>query len=116
MTLKSQAKHIAPVGVKDGWTDLADNYRLGWQYDAVLDGIALTGGFDLSRGTEFSVGLAFGTTEHDALSTRSASLMLCRRSRHHMVRARGATTMTVTASETMAHPTDGGARDGHGHY
>lgn len=21
------------VGVNDGWTDLADNYRLAWQYD-----------------------------------------------------------------------------------
>jgi hypothetical protein len=53
------------VGVNDGWTDLADNYRLDWQYDAALDGnIALTGGFDLSRGTKFTVGLAFGTKEH----------------------------------------------------
>ena len=31
------------VGVNDGWTDLADNYRLDWQYEAALDGnIALT--------------------------------------------------------------------------
>jgi glucoamylase len=38
------------VGVNDGWTDLADNYRLDWQYDAALDGnIALTGGLDLSQ-------------------------------------------------------------------
>lgn len=65
------------VGVNDGWTDLADNYRLDWQYDAALDGnIALTGGFDLSRGTEFTVGLAFGTTEHDALSTLEQSLSI----------------------------------------
>ena len=77
MTLKLQAKHIAPVGVNDGWTDLADNYRVDWQYDAALDGnIALTGGFDLSRGTEFTVGLAFGTTEHDALSTLGQSLSI----------------------------------------
>jgi glucoamylase len=65
------------VGVNDGWTDLADNYCLDWQYDAALDGnIALTGGFDLSRGTEFTVGLAFGTTEHDALSTLEQSLSI----------------------------------------
>ena len=65
------------VGVNDGWTDLADNYRLDWQYDAALDGnIALTGGLDLSRGTEFTVGLAFGTTEHDALSTLGQSLSI----------------------------------------
>jgi glucoamylase len=63
--------------VNDGWTDLADNYRLDWQYDAALDGnIALTGGFDLSRGTKFTVGLAFGTTEHDALSTLEQSLSI----------------------------------------
>jgi len=43
------------VGVNDGWTDLSDNYRLDWQYEAALDGnIALTGGLDLSRGTEFT--------------------------------------------------------------
>ena len=63
------------VGVNDGWTDLADNYRLDWQYEAALDGnIALTGGLDLSRRTEFTVGLAFGTTQHDALSTLAQSL------------------------------------------
>jgi glucoamylase len=65
------------VGVNDGWTDLADNYRLDGQYDAALDGnIALTGGLDLSHGTEFTVGLAFGTTEHDALSTLGQSLSI----------------------------------------
>ncbi len=65
------------VGVNDGWTDLSDNYRLDWQYEAALDGnIALTGGLDLSRGTEFTVGLAFGTTQHDALSTLAQSLSI----------------------------------------
>jgi glucoamylase len=63
------------VGVNDGWTDLADNYRLDWQYEEALDGnIALTGGLDLSHGTEFTVGVAFGTTQHDALSTLGQSL------------------------------------------
>ena len=65
------------VGVNDGWTDLADNYRLDWQYEAALDGnIALTGGLDLSRSTEFTVGLAFGTTQHDALSSLAQSLSI----------------------------------------
>jgi glucoamylase len=65
------------VGVNDGWTDLADNYRLDWQYNAALDGnIALTGGLDLSRATEFTVGLAFGTTRHDALSNLAQSLSI----------------------------------------
>ena len=65
------------VGVNDGWTDLADNYRLDWQYQVALDGnIALTGGIDLSRSTEFTVGLAFGTTRHDALSSLAQSLSI----------------------------------------
>ena len=65
------------VGVNDGWTDLVDNYRLDWQYEAVLNGnIALTGGLDLSRTTEFTLGLAFGTTRHNALSSLAQSLSI----------------------------------------
>ena len=65
------------VGVNDGWTDLADNYRLDWQYDGALDGnIALTGEIDLSKGRDFTLGLAFGTTRHNALSTLQQSLSI----------------------------------------
>src|SRR5579862_7642343 len=65
------------VGVNDGWTDLADNYRLDWLYDAATDGnIALTGGLDLSKGTTFTVALAFGTTRHNALSSLAQSLSI----------------------------------------
>jgi glucoamylase len=65
------------VGVNDGWTDLADNYRLDWQYDGALDGnIALTGEIDLSRSRDFTLGLAFGTTRHNALSTLQQSLSI----------------------------------------
>ena len=65
------------VGVNDGWTDLADNYRLDWQYDAVLDGnIALTGGLDLSHSNKFTLALAFGTNRHNALSTLAQSLSI----------------------------------------
>src|SRR5260370_607553 len=65
------------VGVNDGWTDLADNYRLDWQYDGALDGnIALTGDIDLSKGPGFTLGLAFGTTRHNALSTLQQSLSI----------------------------------------
>jgi hypothetical protein len=61
--------------VNDGWTDLADNYRLDWQYEEALDGnIALTGGLYLSQHTEFTVGVAFGTTQHDVRSTLGQSL------------------------------------------
>jgi glucoamylase len=63
------------VGVNDGWTDLADNYVLDWQYDSATDGnIALTGGLDLSGSREFTVGLAFGSTRHNAISTLVQSL------------------------------------------
>jgi glucoamylase len=65
------------VGVNDGWTDLADNYRLDWHYDEARDGnVALTGGLNLSRGTEFTLAVAFGTTRHDALSTLGQSLSI----------------------------------------
>ena len=65
------------VGVNDGWTDLADNFRLDWRFDAALDGnIALTGEIDLSHDAEFTIGLAFGTTRHDALSTLTQSLSI----------------------------------------
>ena len=40
------------VGVSDGWTDLAHNFQMDWEYDSAMDGnIALTGEIDLSRGT-----------------------------------------------------------------
>lgn len=65
------------VGVNDGWTDLARNFQLDWHYDSAMDGnIALTGGLDLSIGTEFTVALAFGTTVHEALSTLNQSLSI----------------------------------------
>lgn len=65
------------VGVNDGWTDLADNYRLDWQFEEALDGnIALTGRLDLSHGPEFTLALAFGATRHDALSTLGQSLTI----------------------------------------
>ena len=65
------------VGVNDGWTDLADNYRLDWQYDAAYDGnIALTGRLDLAQSTEFIVGLAFGRTQHAAVTALIQSLCI----------------------------------------
>jgi glucoamylase len=63
------------VGVNDGWTDLAHNYRMDWTYDSALDGnIALTGEIDLSRGTEFTLGMGFGHTRHNAGSMVYQSL------------------------------------------
>jgi glucoamylase len=63
------------VGVNDGWTDLADNYQMDWEFDCVHDGnIALTGEIDLSHGIEFTLGLAFGGTFHHAITTLFQSL------------------------------------------
>ncbi len=58
------------VGSSDGWTDLADNFQMDWEFDNAPDGnIALTGELDLNGCTEFTLGLAFGDTEHHAITT-----------------------------------------------
>jgi glucoamylase len=65
------------VGVNDGWTDLADNFAMDWEYATALDGnIALTGELDLSKSREFTVGLAFGVTRHNAIANLTQSLSL----------------------------------------
>jgi glucoamylase len=64
------------VAVNDGWTDLHDDFTLGCQYDAVYDGnIAVTGQMDLSQGSEFTLGLAFGDTRHRAITNLFQSLV-----------------------------------------
>ena len=64
------------VGVNDGWTDLHDNRTLDWQYAAAYDGnIAVTAQLDLTRGTDFTLGLAFGDTRHRAITTLFQSLV-----------------------------------------
>ncbi|MGH7620209.1 MAG: glycoside hydrolase family 15 protein [Gemmatimonadaceae bacterium] len=63
------------VGRSDGWTDLADNYQLDWEFDTAEDGnIALTGELEFINGQEFVLGLAFGETLHNAVTTLSQSL------------------------------------------
>ena len=58
------------VGSSDGWTDLRGNFQMDWEFDQALDGnIALTGELDLSGTREFTLGLAFGNSEHHAVST-----------------------------------------------
>jgi len=58
------------VGRSDGWTDLANNFQMDWEFDRATDGnIALTGELDLDSNREFTMGLAFGDTEHCAIST-----------------------------------------------
>jgi glucoamylase len=56
------------VAVNDGWTDLHDNMRMDWDYDAAYDGnIAVTAQIDVTAGP-FTVGLAFGDTRHRAIT------------------------------------------------
>lgn len=63
------------VGTSDGWTDLADNFQMDWEFDLAEDGnIALTGELDLSKGYEFTLSLAFGESFHDAATTLLQSL------------------------------------------
>jgi glucoamylase len=63
------------VGRSDGWTDLMDNLQMDWQFPFAADGnIALTGELDMSKGHEFTVGLAFGDSFHSATTTLLQSL------------------------------------------
>jgi glucoamylase len=65
------------VGASDGWTDLHDNFEMDWEFDTATDGnIALTGEVDLSTTKEFTLGIAFGLTEHNAVTTLLQSLSL----------------------------------------
>lgn len=58
------------VGQSDGWTDLAGNLQMDWEYEQALDGnVALTGEMDLNGGHEFTLGLALGDSLHNAVST-----------------------------------------------
>ena len=58
------------VGRSDGWTDLADNFQMDWEFDYAPDGnIALTGELGLDVQREFTMGLAFGNTQHRAVTT-----------------------------------------------
>ncbi|MBP2689215.1 MAG: glycoside hydrolase 15-related, partial [Deltaproteobacteria bacterium] len=63
------------VGRSDGWTDLAVDYRMDWEFDRATDGnIALIGELDLGDRREFTMGLAFGDGLHNAATTLLESL------------------------------------------
>ena len=65
------------VGTSDGWTDLAQNYKMDWEYDSALDGnVALIGEINLADGYEFTLGLAFGRSRHGARSNLLQSLCI----------------------------------------
>ena len=65
------------VGASDGWTDLEGNLRMDWEFTQALDGnIALTGLIDLGERRDFTLGLAFGNSLHDATSALFQSLAI----------------------------------------
>jgi glucoamylase len=62
------------VGASDGWTDLQD-FTMDWEFDKATDGnVALTGELDWSKTKEFTLGVAFGNSEHRAVSNLLQSL------------------------------------------
>ena len=64
------------VGRSDGWTDLHSNFQMDWEFDHAPDGnIALTGELDLAGTREFTLALAFGNSQHHAISTLFQSLI-----------------------------------------
>ena len=55
------------VGASDGWTDLHDDLKMQWEFECASNGnIALTAELDLSETQEFTLGIAFGNSEHRA--------------------------------------------------
>lgn len=63
------------VGHSDGWTDLADNFELDWEFDRATNGnIALTGELDWTTCNRFTLGIAFGSSLHGAVTTLFSSL------------------------------------------
>lgn len=58
------------VGESDGWRDIAENFRMDWEFDRATDGnVALVGELALDGRREFTLGLAFGDGLHNALAT-----------------------------------------------
>ena len=61
---------VGYVAASDGWTDLKDDFSMDWEFESAPDGnVAMTGQFDLSHGTEFTLGIAFGRTLHSAVTS-----------------------------------------------
>jgi glucoamylase len=63
------------VGASDGWTDIHEDFKMDWEFERASDGnVALTGQLDLSQTQEFTLGLAFGNSEHRAVANLLQSL------------------------------------------
>jgi glucoamylase len=63
-------RSVGYVGTSDGWTDLADNFKLDWQFDLAENGnIALVAELDLEKSSEFTLAVALGDSLHHAQTT-----------------------------------------------
>ncbi len=63
------------VGYSDGYTDLAKNHAMKFEFDQAKNGnVALTGELAIPQTREFTLGLAFGETFPSAVSTLFQSL------------------------------------------
>jgi glucoamylase len=63
------------VGTSDGWTDLAADFQMSWEFDSARDGnVAVLGEVDFSIDEEFTLVLAFGDSLHSAVTVLSQSL------------------------------------------
>jgi len=63
------------VGSSDGYTDLAKHHRMEFEFDEARNGnVALTGELNLSGTREFTIGVAFGETLPNVVSTLFQSL------------------------------------------
>ena len=57
------------VGRSDGWTDLAEDFKMDWEFDCATDGnVALTGEIDVSKTREFTLGLSLSDCPYGALT------------------------------------------------
>ena len=63
------------VGTTDGWQDLAQDFRMDWEFYSASDGnIALTGELDIRQSQEFVLALGFSDSLHHALVTVAQAL------------------------------------------
>jgi glucoamylase len=63
------------VGSTDGWQDLAQDFRMDYQFDSAPDGnVALMGQLDLGQSRDFVLALSFSDSLHHALVTAAQAL------------------------------------------
>jgi len=65
------------VGSSDGWTDLKTDLQMDWQFDIAENGnIGIMGQIDPRAMRDFTVGIAFGSGLHAAITTLLQSLSI----------------------------------------